>query len=267
MPTLIPRRTAACALVLALLGAACDGGSATGTRTCSGEEVHLEAEGTLTVGTDFSLPPMAFRRDDGPAGFEVELLRAVADRLNLELRWEHRSLPALVPSLLADDYDLAASGLRPDRELPQGTCLTPPHLDAGSVVVVPAADAETVAGPGDLEGRTVGVVEGSVEASWARRELTGSSTAPYPAATDPFDALGAGEVDAVVVERPVGLWRAGSDEGLAVAFESDPDDGYRFALHPDNGALRDAVAEAIALLRDDGTYDELHERWFGRPPD
>lgn len=267
MSALIPLRTAACLLALALLGSACDGGPTSGAGTCSGGEVQLAAEGTLTVGTDLSFPPMAFSDDEGAKGFEVDLLRAVAERLNLELRWEHRSLPALIPSLLASDYDLAASGLRPDEELRTGTCLTPPHLDAGPVAVVRATDAEAVTEPGDLGGRSVGVVEGSSEASWARREAPEATLSTYPTETDPFDALAAEEVDAVVAERPVGLWRAGSEAGLAVAFVGDTDGGYRFALHPENGALRDAVAEAIDLLREDGTYDDLHERWFGRPPD
>lgn len=267
MPLLIPGRVAACVLALALVGVACDGGSAAGSGTCSGEDVRLGAEDALVVGTDLAFPPMAFREGGEPSGFEIDLLRAVADRLNLELAVEHRGLSSLVPGLLADDYDLAASGLRPDPELRASACLTSPHLGARPTVVVPAGAAETITGPAELDGRPVGVEEGDAEASWARRELPRAGLSPLPTTDDLFDALAAGEVAAVVAERPVALARTAADEGLEVAFSGDAVGGYVFALHPENAGLRNAVADAIELLRDDGTYDELHERWFGRPPD
>lgn len=261
-----PLRASALFCVWALAAVSCVEGPGAATGSCEGHEVSLGAEGVLVVGVDLSSAPFAFREGGEPTGFDVDLLRAVGERLGLEVAFENRGFASIVPGLLANAYDAAASGLLDEGDPIGQACLTEPYLDADPVVVVRGGDAEAVSGPDDLAGRTVVVQDGTPWAAWADETLSGASVRRTPTPTDPFDALRRQEADAVVAPRPVALWRATTDDALAVGFESDGGGGYVFAVAPGNGALKDAVDDGLAALRDDGTYDELYERWFGRSP-
>ena len=69
--------------VLALVVAACGDGSGEGTTTTAGggAELELKTPGTLTVCTDVPYPPMEFIQDGEYTGFDMELMKAIAEDL------------------------------------------------------------------------------------------------------------------------------------------------------------------------------------------
>ena len=71
-----------------------------------------------------------FRDANGnPAGYDVDLMRMLAEDLGVELVIQDLEFPALIPGLLADQFDLVSVGLvgRPPRlEQLWFTCLTCP---------------------------------------------------------------------------------------------------------------------------------------------
>ena len=68
--------------------------------------------GVLRIGTESSFPPFAFRDDTGNlAGFDVELAKTVASRLNKEVVFVDMAFDALLPALSAGKIDMIAAGL------------------------------------------------------------------------------------------------------------------------------------------------------------
>ncbi len=72
----------------------------------------------------------------------------------------------------------------------------------------------------------------------------------------------------MLVDEAVGadfLEKQGGIEVIIV--ESIPgDDLFGFAVAPDNDALREAMNEALATIKEDGTMAELYEKYFGTEP-
>lgn len=262
MPLHLLRSSPVCALALSIAIAGC---ARPQTAGCSGSVVQLRREATLTVGMDLSYPPFAFQ-DQGsgePTGFEVDLLRAVAGKLGLEVQLVGRTSGALVPDLLAHRHDLSASGLR-DTDLGTDLCPSVPYLDADLGMLVPAENPLGIGGPGDLAGRAVGVADGSEAHAWARSQLAAtSSIRPYPAPEDLLAGLRDREVDALVEELPVVRHAQTVSPEFQVVHVVDLDSSYVVAAAPDNRGLIRLVNDALQALADEGILRDLRERWFG----
>jgi polar amino acid transport system substrate-binding protein len=166
----------------------------------------------------------------------------------------------------------------PQRE--ERLLFTPPYYYDSAVVAVPAGATRVVDVAADLEGKTIGVTDGSTYESYLRGtlELPGQGAIPsvindplivtYRTDSDAIDALSNGEIDAVISGEPT-LQQAiddGSDiqivgealfaEELAVAFLK--------GAPLDPTSLADRVGEIIRQMHADGTLTSLSQKWYGR---
>ncbi len=116
-------------------------------------------------------------------------------------------------------------------------------------------------GPEDLPGKRVATTSASTAASFLRT----ANVVPVEFAqlTQAFDALENRQVDAVVFDAPVLLYRAatlgkGKVRVVGPIFRKE---NYGI-LFPQDSPLRKPVNEALLKLRENGTYDRLYGRWF-----
>lgn len=117
-------------------------------------------------------------------------------------------------------------------------------------------------GPDDLPGKRVATTRGSTAAAFlndehARVQEVGSIDAAYQALLD-------GTADAVVFDAPVVLYFAGHEgkgrvQVAGTVFKKE-DYGIVFA---EGSPLRKRVDEALLELREDGTYAQIYQKWFG----
>lgn len=118
-------------------------------------------------------------------------------------------------------------------------------------------------GPRDLANRTVGCQESAVSVKEVQRR--GGLPMEFPKLNEALDALGRGEIEAVVGENQqmmVLLNQPGRRQFKLVGpiFESFD---YGFGL-PDGSPLRERLNTAILRMREDGTMDRIREEWLGR---
>jgi polar amino acid transport system substrate-binding protein len=116
-------------------------------------------------------------------------------------------------------------------------------------------------GPDDLQGKQVATTRGSTAAA-ALRELQAQVT-EVSGIDDAYKALLDKQVDAVVFDSPVLLYYAanvgkGQVHLVGATFRKE-DYGIVF---PANSPLRKRVNNALLGLREDGTYQKLHDKWF-----
>lgn len=120
----------------------------------------------------------------------------------------------------------------------------------------------TISGPADLPGKSIATVQGSTAAQW----LTSQSIdfTPVDKIDDAYALLAADKVQAVVYDAPVVLYYA-NNKGKGTVQTVGPifrQETYGIAL-PTGSPLRKELNEVLLKLRQDGTYDELYNKWFG----
>ncbi|MGI8650596.1 MAG: transporter substrate-binding domain-containing protein, partial [Rubrobacter sp.] len=84
---------------------------------------------------------------------------------------------------------------------------------------------------------------------------------------DAFSALENGQVDAVINDFPVSADRVQqTGDTLEIVQTIETGEQYGIALPPDS-ELTGEFNQALQEIKDDGTYAEIYEKWFGQEPE
>lgn len=245
---------AAFALVLAACGGD-DGGSG---------EFDLITEGTLTVCTDSPYPPMEFEEDGEFTGFDIELMRAIADELGLSgIEVVNTGFDPITSGLAmeAGDCDIAAASITITEEREENIDFTDGYFTANQSLLVADGGPASLA---DFGGSSLAVQTGTTGEMYAQENAPeGTDIQSFENPGDVFTALAAGNVQGVLQDIVPNAAYALENEGVSLAEEFATDEDYGFATEEEGAeALLEAVNEALATLRDNGTYDDIYAEWF-----
>lgn len=267
--SILPVLTAA---TLAFSLAACgsdDGGSDAAGGGEAGADLDLVTDGTLTVCSDVPYPPFEDfdeSSESGFTGFDVDIVTAVAEGLELDLEIKDSSFDALQSGLALNsgDCDLAASAMTITPEREENLAFSDGYYDSQQSLLVPG-DSD-IAAIDDLAGRTVGVQQGTTGEAYTNENAPEATITAFPSDAEMYQALQAGQVDALLQDLPVNLEHT-RDGDYEIVEEYSTDETYGFAMKKDNTALVDAVNEQLTALRDGGGYDEIYNTYFSTEGD
>jgi polar amino acid transport system substrate-binding protein len=228
---------------------------------------RIVESGVLLVCSDPSWPPFESIRE-GTAeiqGLDVDLARLLAARLapGVEARIVTVGFDGLYDALLAGRCDAVLSALPYEPLRTQDVAFSMAYFNAG-LVMVTAEEEEDINTPADLPGRVVAVEWGFVPEGDSRQRalLQGLGLRRYDSATAALQALQAGEVEVALVDRIAALAYMHDCQGLRIAGEPLADVNYIIPVRPDSFRLLSEINRVLLEMREDGTLDELQERWF-----
>lgn len=233
------------------------------------DRFQTKADGKLTIGANVDHEPFVFEEDGKETGFEVELVSEIAERMKLipDVQGSGATGEALVQAMLNGTYDVAISGTVLPDAIPEAD-LSDPYLGRDEAFVV---NTEKTPGlvPASLEpGTVVAVVADSPSATYATANCTGVEVRPFPTVDEALQALAAGGAAGVLADfapTAYAVKTTYADE-LAVAGILRTGQHYRLPSASFTHELVGAFNRALADMREDGTYDELFEEWFGVAP-
>lgn len=255
---------------LALTLAACssedegDDGAADGGGADQGPQFETLEEGILQVGSCLDYRPFEYfeKGSEEPTGFDVELTQAIADELGLEVEWVRADFDTIFTAVDAGQFDMvaAASTITPERQ--ETVDFSDPYYNARQALSVQSGGPASTDELGD--GDTVGVQKGTTGADWARDNLApkGVTIRTFTAITDAFTNLEGGQVDGIINDEPSSAAEIEQRPGLELVESIDTDENYGFAFSKDNPDLTLAVNEALQGVIDDGTYQQIFEKYF-----
>jgi ABC-type amino acid transport substrate-binding protein len=229
---------------------------------------QIQDSGRWRVGLDASFPPFDGLDAAGqPAGFDVDLARAIAARWGVEVQFEGIGFDGLVDAVQAGRIDSAISALPFQPERTQDVAFSAPYFEAGLVLVTPSGSA-AVASVDDLAGRRLAVEwgsEGDVQARLLRRRFHDLVLLPGDTPQVALLAVAEGQADAALVDHISALQFMAADPRVAIAQDAVVSDPYVIVLPRKAPVLQEQVAEALQALRADGTLEALIARWLGTP--
>ena len=240
---------------------------------CSSEEAvpppKAGKPATWTVCSDVPYPPFEVP-GKGPrglryTGFDLEVLDAVAEARNARLVIRPSDFDTILTDVAMGRCDVVASAVPVNRERREQVGFSDSYFDADQSLLV--RRGATKRRLEDLEGATIGVESGTVASWWIGRRLPdGASVRRFPDAAALHAALDDGAIDAAVADLAVNTARAEQDRKVALVELLHTGEHFGFAVAPDDDALRRELDAGLAQIREDGTYDRIHERYFPYPP-
>jgi ABC-type amino acid transport substrate-binding protein len=240
-----------------------DGGGGTDTAAA---EVETLKSGTLTIASDIPYPP--FEQGDPPdyEGFDIDLINDVAQRIGLEVEVKDLPFDALLTGQGSGRYDvaIAATTITPERE--KKVDFSDPYFNAEqSLLVRKDGDIKSI---DDVTSDTIIGAQDTTTGETYANDNTDADVRPFQEIDDAYQALENGQVDAVMNDLPSTDSVAKDNPDLEVVDTFDTKEEYGVILFEDQDALREAINGALQEIKDDGTLDELYQKWFQKdaPP-
>lgn len=224
----------------------------------------VQDAGVWIVGTEGTYRPFTFHEDGSGdlTGYDVEVARAVAEQLGVEVQFEETQWDALLTGLEAGRFDAVANqvSITPERE--ETYEFSAPYTFSNGVVVV-RADDDSITSFDDLAGKTT--AQSLTSSFYTLAEEAGANIEAIEGWAQAVALLEQGRVDATVNDRLTFLdYRTQTGaEGLKIAAQTDDFSRAAFAFSAGDTALAAAVTDALTTLAEDGTLAEISSEFFG----
>ncbi len=218
----------------------------------------------LRVGTDATFPPFEQTAPSGEkSGFDIDLVTAVARHAGIaKVAFDQVPFGQLVPGLLADHIDLAASAIYITPARAKVVDFSQPYFTGGLSVMLKPGDSG-VARPQDLNGRTVAVQVGTKSVNYLQQNFPDVRLHIAQTNDQMFRSLQSGQADAVVTGLPAAKFYIKTHGGAKLAPFTLTHEDYGLAVRKSDPALLSAVNTALDAFKADGTLQALRTKWFG----
>lgn len=217
----------------------------------------------VSVATDATFPPFEFvdEKSQQITGFDVELIRLVADKAGLEIAIENTPFDSVTAGISQCQFDIAIAAITITDERKQNMLFSDPYINAGQIVVV-RKDETAIKGFADLNGKTVAAQLGTTGAIEAEK-IPDVTFKPYDSYDLAFLDLQNAQVDAVIVDYPTALgFIAKNPEKLTTAGDVFTDESYGIAVCKSKPELVEKINAALKALKDEGKIKELETKYL-----
>lgn len=246
--------------------------SAAVTAAAAGDNswADIEAANVLKLGLDDSLPPMGFRNEKNEiVGFDIDLAKAVTERLNIQLELVPIDWNMKQNELDAKNIDCIWNGYSYSDERAKVNELTDAYLKNEQVVVTMKNSG--IATLADMAGKRLALQETSTAEDALEAAVDFKTTlaevVPFKDNVTAFTDVEAGQTDAILLDSTVANYYISQqvDPGAYVVIpEPLAVEDYMIGFRKGDVALRDKIQNTLKEMGADGTAAQISQKWFGR---
>jgi polar amino acid transport system substrate-binding protein len=230
---------------------------------------YIQDNKKLIVGLDDTFAPMGFTDDNGDIiGFDVDMARAVSEKLGVELVLQPVEWEAKEQELATKNIDCIWNGLSVTPERKENMTMSKSYM-LNDISLVVKSDS-TIASMTDMAGLRL-AVQGGSSAEEVLNEDTNKAFRESLGQINPFDKydtalmdMETGNSDAVLMDTVMANYMITSlGKDYKVLDESLLPDEYAVGFRKGDVALCEAVEKALSDLKADGTVADISTKWFG----
>lgn len=268
--------TAAMAVVTALSLGACASSAAksggtesakdTSTKDASSESAgEAKAEGsyagkTLIMATNAEFPPYEYHEGKDIVGIDVEIAKAVAEQMGAKFEVSDMAFDAIISAVDSGKADFGAAGMTVTEDRKKNVDFSDTYATSVQSVIIPEnSDIKSI---DDLKGKKIGVQQGTTGDIYATKDYGKDAIQPFPKGVDAVLALGAGKVDAVIIDGNTAKAFVADQKGLKLLDSAYAEEEYAICVKKGNTELRDGINAALKELKASGKLDEIVAKYI-----
>ncbi|MGI6486573.1 MAG: transporter substrate-binding domain-containing protein [Tepidanaerobacteraceae bacterium] len=221
------------------------------------------------VGTSADYPPFESVDENGEfIGFDMDIIREVADRLGVELKIESMEFDSLIASLKQGKIDAIIACMSPDEERLKEADFTDAYYITKHGLLVKEEGGAEINKLEDILGYDVGVQTGTTMDKWITGKveegaIPADNVNRYSDANAGALDVKQGRLDVFIVDAPVAYEKA-KEVGLVVALETvlEKDENPGIVLKKGSTDMLEKLNGIIQEMKDDGTIQQLEEKWI-----
>ncbi|OHQ58130.1 amino acid ABC transporter substrate-binding protein [Neisseria sp. HMSC070H10] len=260
--------------IAAVVLAACGGegsNSASSTPAQSGAASgslieRINNKGTITVGTEGTYAPFTYHDKDGKlTGYDVEVTRAVADKLGIKVEFKETQWDSMMAGLKAGRFDVVANqvGLTsPERQATFDK--SEPYSWSGAVLVV--RKDSNIKSIDDIKG--VKTAQSLTSNYGEKAKAAGAELVPVDGLAQSLTLIEQKRADATLNDELAVLdyLKNKPDAGVKIVWSAPADEkvGSGLIVNKGNDEALAKFSTAMTELKADGTLKKLGEQFFGK---
>ena len=234
-----------------------------------GEFTTIE-EGKLIMSTNAQFPPYEMVADGegfngtGFEGIDVEIASAIADKLGLELQIDDMEFTSALTAVQNNAADVILAGLTYNEERDEVLDFTDSYATGVQVVIVKDGSDVTMDNLGE---KMIGTQAGTT--GWAYASDTPENGGygedhvnGYDSGALAVQALLNGQIDAVIIDDAPAQEFVKANEGLKILETPWITEDYCAAVDEGNEALLTAINNALVEMIEDGTVQEILDKYI-----
>lgn len=145
-----------------------------------------------------------------------------------------------------------------------------PFYKSGLTILVPKANKAGITDFESLKGKRISVQIGTTSMQFAKK-IPGAEITTFDHVGDAVLNMMAGNADAVINDKPVTDYMLHTNKSIAEGTTHlapiATADYFAMVVAKNNTKLQQDINAALKQLKAEGTFDKLHEKWFGIPAD
>lgn len=247
--------------------AAASGAASSAASTGAADQLAaIQANGKLVVALEGAWQPWSYHDEsDTLVGYDVEVSRAIAEKLGVEPEYVESDWDSLFAGLDAGRFDIVCNGVEVTDERAKTYNFTTPYGYIHTALAV-RKDNEDIKSFEDLKGKTTANSLASTYMELA--ESYGATVQGIDTLEETIQLLTAGRIDATL-NADVSFYdylnvHPDADFKLVAQTEDASHVAIPVRKGDDSASLLEAINTAIEELRADGTLKALGEKYFGQ---
>lgn len=238
----------------------------------NGEEIDpkiksIQDAGKLIVGTSTPFEPMEYIENEVYVGFDIELAEKIAEHLGVVVEvidyTEYDDFEDILDYVVNGDVDIMIAAITINLERAERVDFSNGYLNAGQVIIINDSNEE-ITSTDDLLNLAVGVQSGTTgeeEAMKYTDNVIGygdnfTSAAPLN--------LTAGELDAIIVDYPVGAVIIKDNSDLKIVDDPFTSEYYGISIKKDENGLKTEINDLLNSLESSGDMQTLKDKWLAK---
>ncbi|WP_322903103.1 glutamate ABC transporter substrate-binding protein [Paenibacillus campi] len=244
---------------------------ANGTDNASSVLDQIKQRGKLIVGVKYDTKLFGLKdpASGNVEGFDVDMAHALAksilgDASKVELK--EVTSKTRIPMLNNGDVDMVIATMTITDERKKEVDFSNVYFQAGQSLLV--KKGSPIKGIEDVTANTtILAAKGATSIKNIEAKVPGVKVLEYDNYQDAFNALKAGQGDALTTDDAILYGMAAQDPNYEVVGKPFTDEPYGIAVKKGQTALVDAINKGLSEMKADGSYNEMYKKWIGKEPE
>lgn len=216
----------------------------------------------VRIGTEGAYPPFNMIDKNGkPAGFDVDIAKALCEKMGADCTFVTQDWDGIIPGLLARKYDAIVASMSITDERKKAVDFTDRYYSNSLRFI---AKKGSGIDPNKLKGKSIGAQRATIAANYAEG-VKDANAKLYDTQENAYLDLSSGRIDLLVTDMLPGYDWLQSEQGKGFEFigeNIDIDDKIGIAVRKGDDKLRKSLNKAIAAIIADGTYAKINAKYF-----
>lgn len=237
-------------------------------------QIFAALPSVVRFATEATYPPFEYVAASGEIqGFDIDLVKALCKKMQVQCTFSNQPWDSLIPSLKLGKFDAIIGALAITDARRQQVDFSQPYLPT-SAIFVASQNSNYLTTPEGLQNKTIGVQHGTTYETYLQHNYPHSHIKAYSSAQDGLMDLQSGRIDAMLGDTALLLdWLKNHDSdhrfkqlGDQIVNPEQFGEGYGIAINKKNPELLRAFNQALAAIKQDGSYDLLVQQYFPKQP-